>query len=151
MRAYWLWKFDIWMLHRFWPRATSFPGEKPWERGWASSKFHSATRSGNKASVLLMIPPLLLASWNYNDGMNFYYEISRGYYFLLCHPKFRRCVNQRHKHKRSMTFAQSWMELTPHQISLTTRPGVASKSTRVLAYPSLTSSLYRLKVSKNCC
>ena len=68
----------------------------------ASSKFHSATRSGNKACVLLMISPLLLASWNYNDGMNFYYEISRGCYFLLCHPKFRRCVNQRHKHKRSM-------------------------------------------------
>ena len=64
----------------------------------AASKFHSATRSGNKACVLLMISPLLLASWNYNDGMNFYYEISRGYYFLLCHPKFRRCVNiKRHK------------------------------------------------------
>ena len=64
----------------------------------ASSKFHSATRLGNKACVLLMIPPLLLDSWNYNDGMNFYYEISRGYYFLLRHPKFRRCVNiKRHK------------------------------------------------------
>ena len=65
----------------------------------ASSKFYSATRLGNKAGVLLMIPPLLLDSWNYNDEMNFYYEISRGYYFLLCHPKFRRCVNiKRHKH-----------------------------------------------------
>ena len=138
MRAYWLWKFEIWMLHSFWPRVNFM--------------FHSATRSGNKACVLLMILPLLLASWNYNDGMNFYYEISRGYYFLLCHPKFRRCVNiKRHKHKRSMTFAQSWMELTPHQISLTTRPGVASKSTRLLAHPSVTSRLYRLKVSKNWC
>ena len=49
-------------------------------------------------------------------------------------------------HKRSTTFAQSWIELTPHQISLTTRPGVASKNIRMLAHPSLTSSLYRLKV-----
>ena len=37
--------------------------------------------------------------------------------------------------------------IDPHQISLTTRPGVASKSTRILAHPLLTSSLYRLKVS----
>ena len=48
-------------------------------------------------------------------------------------------------HKRLMTFPQSWTELTPHQISLTTPPGVASKSTRILAHPSLTSSLYRLE------
>ena len=54
-------------------------------------------------------------------------------------------------HKRSMTFVQSWIELTPHQISLTTRPGVESKSTRMLAHLPLTSSLYRLKVSKNWC
>ena len=42
-------------------------------------------------------------------------------------------------------------ELTPHQISLNTRPGVASKSTRIVAHRSLTSSLYLLKVSKNWC
>ena len=47
---------------------------------------------------------------------------------------------------RFFTFAQSWIELTPHQISLTTRPGAAFKSTRILAHPSLTSRLYRLKV-----
>ena len=64
----------------------------------ASSKFHSATRLGNKACVPLMIQPLLLDSWNYNNGMNFYYEISRRYYFLLRHPKFRSCLSiKRHK------------------------------------------------------
>lgn len=31
-------------------------------------------------------------------------------------------------HKRSTTFAQSWIELTPHQISLTTRPGVRPRT-----------------------
>jgi len=64
----------------------------------ASSKFHSATRLGNKACVPLMIQPLLLDSWNYNNEMNFYYEISRGYYFLLRHLKFRSCLSiKRHK------------------------------------------------------
>ena len=41
------------------------------------------------------------------------------------------------------TFAQSWIELTPHQINQTT-----SKSIHMLAHPSLISGLYRLNVSK---
>ena len=53
-------------------------------------------------------------------------------------------------YKRSMSFAKSWIALTPHWIgSLNIRSGVASESILVLARPSLTSSLYRLKVSKS--
>ena len=53
-------------------------------------------------------------------------------------------------YKRSMSFAKSWIALTPHWIgSLNIRSGVASENIRVLARPSLTSSLYRLKVSKS--
>ena len=68
----------------------------------ASSKLGSATRLGNQTCILLMIPPLLLDSWNYNNGMTCYYEICRGYYFLLRHPTFRRRLSiRRHKrHKR---------------------------------------------------
>lgn len=63
-----------------------------------SSKLGSATRP----RVLGMIRPLLLHSRNYNNGMTRYYEISRGYYVLLCHSTFRRCLSIRgHKrHKR---------------------------------------------------
>ena len=75
------------------------------ERGcFDSCKFHSATRLGNKACVLLMIPPLLLDSWNYNNGMNFYYEISHGYYFLLRHLKFRSCLSIK-QHKRPCIYS----------------------------------------------
>ena len=68
----------------------------------ASIKLGSATRLGNKTCVLLIILPLLPDSWNYNNGMTCYYEIFRGYYFLLRHPTFHRCLSikrhERHKH-----------------------------------------------------
>ena len=74
-----------------------------------SSKLDSTIRLWSKTRVLLMIPPLLSDSRNYNNGMTHNYEISRECYVQLCHPTFRRCLSirghKRHKrHKRRCTY-----------------------------------------------
>ena len=114
------------MLHRFWPPVHSATrlGNKicvlltippllldSWNYN------NSASRLWNKTCVLLMIPPLLLDSWNYNNGMACYYEISRGYYLLLCHPTFRRCLSVgRHKRHKRLCIYYSGSSATFHPL-----------------------------------
>ena len=118
------------MLHRFWPPVHSATrlGNKTCVLlmippllldSWNYN--NSASRLGNKTCVLLMIPPLLLDSWihcnDYNNGMACYYEISRGYYFLLCHPTFRSCLSVgRHKRHKRLCIYYSGSSATFHPL-----------------------------------
>ena len=83
----------------------------------ASSKLGCTTGLGKKTCVLLMIPPLLLDLWNYNNGMTCYYEISREYYILLRHPTFCRCLSiRRHKRHKRPCISYSGSSATFHPL-----------------------------------
>ena len=95
--------------------------------------------SNFKACVPLMIQPLLLDSWHYNNGMNFYYEISRGYYFLLRHPKFRSCLSIKRRKRPCIYYSGSSATFHPLLIGdlvFKLNPG----PTRIIRIPAIVSS-----------